>query len=219
MAVVTSTGWRVEPGRGAEFVSGAAEAKAIHERLGAQIAMVQWNSAGTLSGTFTYALSVPDFAAWGNYLDQSSGDAEWQAWIAKYGGADAPASPISQITAIDRPGFDEPDSVAPGAAVLALQCRVAAGSAPADLATLFAEQREVAVRLGANWHRLLYAGMAGEFTGRSTALIGFDSPSHYGEWQENYLADSAGVANNQALTALGSPVADLALMFGRIVTI
>ena len=64
MATALVTQWRVAPGRRAEFIQAAGEAKKIHEGLGGRVRMFGATAAGTASGTLSYVLEFDDVAAY-----------------------------------------------------------------------------------------------------------------------------------------------------------
>ena len=82
MAFINVVSWRAKPGRAAEFLGQVAEAKKMHERLGAQVRVLQ-AGAGPNPFTITYATEHADGKAYGEFLDKLSADADYQSFWAK----------------------------------------------------------------------------------------------------------------------------------------
>ena len=98
MGVLSMTNWRVQPGRTAEFVQGAAEAKALHERHGARVFLAQWQNAGAGTGVLGYGMLFTDIQAWGRATDALGGDQAWLAFVQqRIDAADAGATLVSRM--------------------------------------------------------------------------------------------------------------------------
>jgi hypothetical protein len=220
MAVLQSSFWRVTPGANAEFMQAAGEAKKIHQRMGAEVAMVSWSSAGSLSGTIAYGLNHADLGAWARFSDSGLQDAEWQAWIAKFMGSATPmATLLSQTTASDQPGFDSPGVPAPGSFMLVVQAQLAAGHTTADALSLLGDVTSLATEHGADSTRVLRVGSGGESTLRFSSLFGFANAQAYADWQVKYVTDPRGAALNERAFGPGSPFTGQAMLQGRVLAI
>ena len=82
MAFINVVIWRAKPGRAAEFLGQVAEAKKMHERLGAQVRVLQ-AGAGPNPFTVTYVTEHADGKAYGEFLDKLAADADYQSFWAK----------------------------------------------------------------------------------------------------------------------------------------
>jgi len=220
MAVLSTTFWRVNPGANAEFMQAAGEAKQIHQRMGAEVAMVTLSSAGSLTGSTAYSMNFADLGAWARFSDSALQDAEWQAWVAKYMGSATPnATMLSQTTSTDLPGVDAPDIPAPGTFMLIAQGQLAPGHTAAEVQSLVSDVASLATELGADSVRALRAGAGGENTLRFSTLFGFANAQAYADWQVRYVSDPRGAAANERVFGPGSPLTNQAMSFGRVLPI
>ena len=101
MAVLNVITWRPKPGRAAEFLGQVAEAKKMHERLGAQVRVLQ-AGAGPNPFTITYATEHADGKAYGEFLDKLLSDADYQSFWAK-ALTDPTAEPLQSSLLTDVP--------------------------------------------------------------------------------------------------------------------
>lgn len=220
MAVLSSAFWRINPGANAEFMQAASEAKRIHQRMGAQVAMVSWSSAGSLTGTVAYGLNHADLGAWARFTDSGLQDAEWQAWIAKYMGSATPnATLLSQTTANDLPGSEAPGIPAPGSFMLAAQGHLAAGHTAGEVQSLMGDVASLAKEHGADSVRSLRVGAGGEGTLRYSTLFSFANAQAYAEWQVKYLSDHRGAALNERVFGPGAPFTNQVMLYGRVLAV
>jgi hypothetical protein len=217
MAVLSSTFWRINPGANAEFMQAASEAKRIHQRMGAEVALVSWSSAGSLTGSLAYGMNFADLAAWARFSDSALQDAEWQAWVAQNLGSASPTGTmLSQTTATDLPGFDAPAIPAPGSFMLVAMGHLAAGHTAAEVQSLVTEVAALATEHGAGSVRALRVGAGGENTLRFSTIFGFEDAQAYADWQMKYLSDPRGAAANERVFGPGSPLANQSMMYGRV---
>ena len=81
MAAVSMSVWRPAPGRTMEFAAQVAQAKVIHERLGAAVSVWQ-PVAGGQAGTFTYVMTFEGMGAYGAFSQAVGEDEEWMSfWV------------------------------------------------------------------------------------------------------------------------------------------
>jgi hypothetical protein len=71
--------WQPAPGRAAEMVQAAEEARAIHTKLGATV----WIGVDQ-NGILHYATSFKDWSAWAAFITAANASAEWQSFWQKY---------------------------------------------------------------------------------------------------------------------------------------
>lgn len=83
MAVVQLTNWQITAGRNAEFLALVAEAKKIHEGLGARVRVFQATFAGPNTGTITYVMEHNDLGALASFGAKVQADSAWQAFVQK----------------------------------------------------------------------------------------------------------------------------------------
>ena len=216
MSILQTTQGRVIPGRTAEFLKLAGEAKKIHERLGGRATLINWSSAGSSTGTFGYGLVSPDFPAWGRFADAVSGDAEWLAWSQKnLGTADPSATLISQGTSADQPGFDSTAPLAPGSVISATTSQLVPGRSAEEVLKLAAEYKTIALALGAKMvsvRRVIYGG---ETSLSYTVVTVFENAAALGDWQVKLASDAGGRAFIQAAFGPTSPFTGISQRIGR----
>ncbi len=95
MAVVSVFAWAVKPGRTQEVLGIVAQAKKIHERLGAQVRVLlpQYSSE---PANLTYILEHDSMTAHGEFSDKLQSDQEWQAIFAQIQTNTDPSAVLSQ---------------------------------------------------------------------------------------------------------------------------
>ncbi len=101
MAVLNVVTWRPKDGRAAEFLGQVAEAKKMHERLGARVRVLQ-AGAGPNPFTVTYVTEHADGKAYGEFLDKLLADPEYQNFWAK-ALTDPTAEPLQSSLLSDMP--------------------------------------------------------------------------------------------------------------------
>jgi hypothetical protein len=101
MAVLNVVTWRPKDGRAAEFLGQVAEAKKMHERLGARVRVLQ-SGAGPNPFTVTYVTEHADGKAYGEFLDKLLADADYQSFWAK-ALSDPTAEPLQSSLLSDVP--------------------------------------------------------------------------------------------------------------------
>ena len=101
MAVLHVITWQAKDGRAAEFLGKVAEAKKIHERLGAQVRVLQ-AGVGPNPFTVTYVTEHADGKAYGEFLDKELADADLQSFWAK-ALTDPTAEPLQSSLLTDVP--------------------------------------------------------------------------------------------------------------------
>ncbi|MFZ9911997.1 MAG: hypothetical protein ACO3V5_02845 [Ilumatobacteraceae bacterium] len=77
------TTWRVNPGRGADFLANCAEAKKLHLKMGAAQVWVTQTISGGNSGTITYMMVFESAEKWGKFADALYTNTEWQSFWMK----------------------------------------------------------------------------------------------------------------------------------------
>ena len=77
------TTWRVNPGRGADFLTGVAEAKKLHLKMGADQVWVTQHMSGGNPGTISYMMVFESAEKWGKFADAASTNTEWLAFWTK----------------------------------------------------------------------------------------------------------------------------------------
>lgn len=220
MAVLSNAMWRTIPGRAADFIKAAGEAKTIHERLGARAFAVQWSNSGANSGAIGYGLLFPDQAAWAKLVDAVGTDPAWLAFAQKYiNVANPPATLLSQSVAVDQPGFEAPDPAPPGTFVFGANAQVAPGRVAADVLRLMTEIKPVVIGHGAQWMRLRRVTIGGETTLAFVTTLGFANATAYAAWQAKFSADPRGLAFQQAVYGPGSPLGPIGQATGVVLSI
>lgn len=92
------TSWKPAAGKAVAMLENMAEAKAIHERLGALVYVTQC-TAGELAGTIAYMTVFPSGTAFGAFIDALSADAAWLTFwleVSKSGNGDMVAASTFQ---------------------------------------------------------------------------------------------------------------------------
>ncbi|MDA2999974.1 MAG: hypothetical protein O2859_08275 [Actinomycetota bacterium] len=77
------TTWRVNPGRGADFLANVAEAKKLHLKMGADQVWVTQHVSGGHPGTISYMMVFESAEKWGKFADATRTNTEWLALWAK----------------------------------------------------------------------------------------------------------------------------------------
>ncbi len=88
-AVSNVNTWSVNEGKGDAFAAAVLTAKGIHERLGADV-MVMQTQTGGIPSTLVYVTSFESGSAYGAFIDALGEDDEWQQFWAQ-AVADRPA--------------------------------------------------------------------------------------------------------------------------------
>lgn len=81
-AVSNANTWSVNEGKGEAFAAAIVTAKGIHERLGAEVAVLQTQTGG-IPATLVYVTSFESGAAYGAFIDALGEDEEWQQFWAQ----------------------------------------------------------------------------------------------------------------------------------------
>jgi Trp operon repressor len=189
MAVVQVATWSVEQGRMQDFLTNAATAKKIHERLGARVRVLQSFLAGEASGRVAYVIECADIAEWGSWTQKQQTDPEWQAFVAGVLSAPDPgARLVSNSLASDIPGAERDEfSWAPGNVVTTFTWRVKPGRL-AELIESANQFRLLANRVGARV-RSLQTQYAGPNSGNAVAVIEYDDFAAFGKASQALAAD------------------------------
>jgi hypothetical protein len=82
MAVLTTTVWRMRPGKAQDFLANVASAKKILERLGGRVRVVN-QAVGTYAPAFIFIIESADWKAYGELQTKMETDSEWQAFFAR----------------------------------------------------------------------------------------------------------------------------------------
>ena len=90
-AVSVANTWSVNAGKGEAFAAAVLTAKGIHERLGADVAILQTQTGG-IPATPVYVTSFESGSAYGAFIDALGEDDEWQEFWAQ-----AVADPPAQL--------------------------------------------------------------------------------------------------------------------------
>ncbi len=83
MARAQAAYWRSRPGRFEDTIKVCNEARKIHERLGAQVRVLQ-AQLGSDAGTVAYVIEHADGAAFGQFIDKLNADGQWQQLVASF---------------------------------------------------------------------------------------------------------------------------------------
>ncbi len=78
--VAVSNIWSAMPGKGAQLLSNGMEAKAIHQKMGAEVSILL-----DQDGDMHYVLGFSDWAAWGKFVDAMALNKEWQSFWQRAG--------------------------------------------------------------------------------------------------------------------------------------
>ena len=97
MAVLSVFSWTVKPGRTQEVLGIVAQARKIHERLGAQVRVLLPQYSST-PGSLTYILEHDSMTAHGVFSDKLQSDQEWQAVFAQIQTNTDPSAELSQAS-------------------------------------------------------------------------------------------------------------------------
>ena len=104
MAVRNVSIFQVRPGKRQAFLSDAAAAKKILQRLGARFRAGETTIGGPNTGNLVVSLEFDDMAAYAAFTQKAQGDSEWQAFQARVGGTADPTTTLvgrSLITDLD----------------------------------------------------------------------------------------------------------------------
>ena len=216
MAVLSMTNWRVHPGRTAEFLQGAAQAKAIHERHGARVFLAQWQNAGTGTGLLGYGMLFADIQAWGGAVDALGGDQAWMSLVQqRIDAADAGATLASQSLLSDQPGFEATEPPSPGTFLLVSGGTLAPGRSAEEVLRVAHDWKNVSADLGAQWMRFRRTILGGEQSMRFTASYGFAGAAGYAAFIAK-LADPGRQGLLQATFGPSSPLVNVSQASGRV---
>ena len=83
MAIAQVAYWRTRPGRFEDLIKVCNEARKVHERLGAQVRILQ-TQLGTDAGTVCYVIEHADGSAYGQFIDKLNSDGQWQQLVASF---------------------------------------------------------------------------------------------------------------------------------------
>lgn len=213
MSTIQVATWRPAPGRAQELIQRMAEAKKIHERLGAVVTASQANLAGPASGIIGYVMGFESRSAWGKCVDALATDAAWQKFVVEVlQSADPPAALLSNSTLSDVPGFEQP-IVRPAAGEVGVrqQWRITPGRF-ADVIRDLAEWQRIAKGQGVTGVRFLTAQDAGPDTGLLSTAFRCANFAAYGALTDKLGANAefqafyAHVLDAGAATPLGTTV-------------
>ena len=219
MGVLSNTNWRVHPGRTAEFLQRAGEAKTIHERHGARVFVAQWQNAGAGSGLFAYGMLFPDIQAWGRANDALTSDKEWLAFVqANIKAPDAGAAVASQSLLSDQPGFEATDPPAPGTFLLVSGAQLAPGRSAEEVLRLAHDWKHSSAELGAQWMRFRRTVLGGEQSLSFVASYGFAGAAGYAAFMAK-LADPGRQGLVQATFGPSSPLVNVYQASGRVLPV
>lgn len=102
--VLDSVIGRVKPGRMDDHLGMAVEVVKLFERLGAESPRLAMAVAtGEPAGTFTFSTEYPDASRWGEIADAINNDVEFQAFIQRVSGPEAPSDILQFSTASEIP--------------------------------------------------------------------------------------------------------------------
>ncbi len=91
MAIAQVGYWRARSGRFEDLIKVCNEARKVHERLGAQVRIMQ-TQIGSDAGTIAYVIEHTDGSAYGQFIDKLNSDGQWQQLVASFQ-KDPPAEP------------------------------------------------------------------------------------------------------------------------------
>ena len=78
--MAVSTIWSAMPGKATQLLTNGMEAKAIHEKMGAEVSILV-----DQDNDMHYVMGFSDWAAWGKLLDSMPGNEEWQSFWQRAG--------------------------------------------------------------------------------------------------------------------------------------
>lgn len=190
MAIVQIATWQPAPDRLLEVRQHMSEAKKIHERLGAAVSAAQALAAGTATNTISYVLWFESRKAWGTFADTLPADGQWQQFVKEVLSAPSPSARlISNVTAADVPGFEQPvPRPAPGEVLNRTQWQVTRGRF-GDVARDLAEWQKMAAAAGVTAVRFLIGQDAGIDTGLLTSAFRCPSFEAYGALGDKLFGD------------------------------
>lgn len=156
--------WQPKPGKYADFMKGATEARAIHEKLGATVFI------GTdQMGLVHYAMTFPDWGAWGEFGDKLVASKEWMEFNKKYDTTDPTAEHVDAVF------FDSPVEAKTQMVLAVASWKVQPGKLDSVVATM---QQFVPIdtKLGAS------VGIDIDALGNAHYEVSFPSYAAYGKW-------------------------------------
>jgi hypothetical protein len=96
--------WSPLPGKGAQLFQNAAEAKPIHEKLGAAVSIAQ-----DQNGNLHYVVSFKNWADYGRFTDAMGTSTEWQQFWQRI--SEDPTAELAHVFMINNPVVAEPKPV------------------------------------------------------------------------------------------------------------
>ena len=205
MAVLNTTVTRAKPGRGNDAVAMAVEAAKLIERHGVPSSrLLGAISAGEASFTHVFTTEFENNEAYGAYMDETDGDAEFQSLLDRVLADDSPVTIEQQSLAVEIP-LDRESRRGHGSFVEAYVSRALPGRFDAAL-DLARHAFDFVEGQGGMNARLLQLTLAGSMTDALVATWEFESLRALGRAGDAYARDPAGLEIMAMLTGSSSPV-------------
>jgi hypothetical protein len=156
--------WQPQPGKFAAFMKGAEEARAIHEKFGA-VVFIGIDQMGLVH----YAMTFPDWGAWGEFGDKVSTSKEWADFNTKYDTADPNGKHVAAMF------LDSPVEAKTQPVLAVASWKVQPGKLDSAIATM-REFAPVDTKLGAS------VGIDTDELGNAHYEMTFPNYAAYGKW-------------------------------------
>ena len=169
--VAVSTIWSAMPGKGTQLLTNGMEAKAIHEKMGAEVSILV-----DQDNDMHYVVGFSDWVAWGKFLDSMPGNEEWQSFWQRAG--EEASAEISGTFMLNVPVVAKSQQVH-----MVFSWDVQQGQTPSFLA-LCQQSRKIHERLGAS------VGVNVDELADVHYELSFENWEAYGKFSENLAVDS-----------------------------
>jgi hypothetical protein len=205
MTVMLSSVGRVKPGRYTDFLSQAAEASKLYERLGTRPArLFTAGLAGEAFGTCTFSVEFDDLESFGALSDTMQKDSEAQALQIRLNEENSPST-IDQVTvAVEVPGRQSKGGRGSIAAIYVSKPLPGGLERSLEFGARAAAFAESQGAVNARTYSLIGAGSG---TGMYLSMFEFDNMRSYVKVIEAFQTEPEGQAIATASAAKDSPVA------------
>lgn len=203
MKVIQSSIGRVKPGRFNDFLTQAAQASELYQRLGTRPPrLLAAGLAGEAFGTWTFGVEFDDLDSFGAVSDRYQTDPDAQAFMAKLQEEDNPTT-IEQVNVCVEVPLRESQG-GRGSVVALYASKVHPGGLERGL-ELGARSSEFAEKHGALDARIFNVIGSGSGTGLTVALWELDSMRAYAKLMEAFTTEPDGQALATAAAAGDAP--------------
>ena len=169
--VAVSNIWSALPGKGSELVQNVMEARAIHEKMGAEVTLFVDHE-----NNIHYVTGFSDWGAWGKFLDSAPDNKEWQEFWQR--ASEGGAAELSKTFMLEAPVTAKSQPVH-----MVFSWDVQQGKTPEFLA-LCQQSKVIHERLGAS------VGMNVDELANVHYEMSFESWAAYGEFSQKLAADN-----------------------------